>query len=66
MLYFLHALTLLYADEGERWLAAVELVLTSLAFVGNTVYARLKGKEMGLKLPRLSSVEKKERERFGK
>lgn len=66
MLYFLHALTLLYADEGERWLALVELILTSLAFVGNTVYARLKGRDLGLKLPRLSSVEKKERERFGK
>lgn len=66
MLYFLHALTLLYADEGERWLALVELILTSFTFVGNTVYARLKGRDMGLKLPRLSSVEKKERERFGK
>ncbi|MBY6199289.1 DUF2069 domain-containing protein [Vibrio hangzhouensis] len=66
MLYFLHALTLLYADEGERWLAVVELLLTTIAFVGNTVYARMKGKELGLKLPRLSSVEKKEKERFEK
>lgn len=64
MLYFLHAFTLLYTDEGERWLAAVELILTTLAFIGNTLYARLKGKDMGLKLPRLSSVEKKEKEKF--
>ncbi|MFC5078415.1 hypothetical protein VTH8203_04090 [Vibrio thalassae] len=66
MLYFLHALTLLYADEGERWLASVELLLTGLAFAGNILYARLKGKELGLKLPRLSSVEKKEKQRFEK
>ncbi|ASI88816.1 DUF2069 domain-containing protein [Vibrio mediterranei] len=64
MLYFLHALTLLYADEGERLLALVELLLTCLAFAGNILYARLKGKELGLKLPRLSSVEKKEKQRF--
>ncbi|AYV20771.1 MULTISPECIES: DUF2069 domain-containing protein [Vibrio] len=64
MLYFLHALTLLYADEGERWLALVELLLTCSAFAGNILYARLKGKELGLKLPRLSSVEKKEKQRF--
>ncbi|MFA0443086.1 hypothetical protein BCU70_22380 [Vibrio sp. 10N.286.49.C2] len=64
MPYFLHAFTLLYTDEGERWLAAVELILTTLAFIGNTLYARLKGKDMGLKLPRLSSVEKKEKEKF--
>ncbi|MFA0087469.1 DUF2069 domain-containing protein [Vibrio sp. 10N.261.51.F12] len=64
MLYFLHAFTLLYTDEGERWLAAVELILTTLAFISNTLYARLKGKDMGLKLPRLSSVEKKEKEKF--
>lgn len=66
MLYFLHALTLLYADEGERWLASVELLLTGFAFAGNILYARLKGKELGLKLPRLSSVEKKEKQRFEK
>jgi uncharacterized membrane protein len=66
MLYFLHAFTLLYTDEGERWLALIELLLTTAAFIGNTLYARMKGKELGLKLPRLSSVEKEEKNRFGK
>ncbi len=47
MLYFLHALTMLYVDEGERWLAVVELLLTSASFVGNSLYARFRGRELG-------------------
>lgn len=64
MLYFLHAFTILYVDDGERWLAAVELVLTTMAFFGNILYARARGKEMGMKLKRLSKVEKEEKARF--
>ncbi|XAW89099.1 DUF2069 domain-containing protein [Vibrio sp. CDRSL-10 TSBA] len=64
MFYFLHALTLLYVDNGERLLAVVELVLTFVAFIGNILYARHRGKELGLKLTRLSEVEKQERARF--
>ncbi|QXO18063.1 DUF2069 domain-containing protein [Vibrio ostreae] len=64
MFYFLHALTLLYIDNGERLLAAVELVLTFAAFIGNILYARHRGKELGFKLTRLSEVEKQERARF--
>lgn len=64
MLYFLHALTLLYVDGGERWLALVELTITFAAFIGNTLYARLRGQELGLKLTKLSEVEKQEKARF--
>lgn len=66
MLYFLHALTILYVDMGERWLASVELGLTFLAFISNILYARNRGKELGMKLTRLSEVEKIEKERFNK
>ena len=64
MLYFLHAFTILYIDDGERWLAAVELALTGLAFVSNILFARTRGQELGLKLERLSKVEKEEKQRF--
>ncbi len=64
MVYFLHALTLIYVDNGERWLAVIELLLTSCAFVGNTLFARLRGKELGLKLSKLSEVEKREKQDF--
>lgn len=66
MLYFLHAFTIIYIDDGERWLAVVELFLTFAAFFGNILYARHRGKELGLKLTRLSEVEKQEKKRFEK
>ncbi|WP_438404371.1 DUF2069 domain-containing protein [Aeromonas hydrophila] len=50
MPYFLHALTLITTDEGERWLAVVELVFTVLAFIGTIYYARLRGRELGLSI----------------
>ncbi|PMK04979.1 DUF2069 domain-containing protein [Vibrio sp. 10N.261.55.A7] len=64
MLYFLHGFVILFIGEGERILAAVELCLTSVAFVGNILYARSRGKELGLKLTRLSEVEKQEKARY--
>lgn len=65
MLYFLHALTILYVDGGERWLALVELLLTALGFAGNILYARTRGQELGLKLQKLSQIEKEEKAKFG-
>ncbi|MGX9417201.1 DUF2069 domain-containing protein [Vibrio sp. RC27] len=64
MLYFLHALSMIYLDEGERLLAFVELLLTSLSFVANIYYARHRGRELGLKLTKLSQVEKNEKALF--
>ncbi|WP_159651509.1 DUF2069 domain-containing protein [Vibrio atypicus] len=64
MLYFLHGFTILYIDGGERWLAIVEIALTTIAFFGNILYARARGKELGMKLKRLSKVEKEEKARF--
>ncbi|PSU43813.1 DUF2069 domain-containing protein [Photobacterium frigidiphilum] len=62
MFYFLHALTILWIDDGERWLALVELVIASSAFVANILFARVRAKELGIKLKRLSQVEREERE----
>ncbi|MGK0250317.1 MAG: putative membrane protein [Oleispira sp.] len=62
MFYFLHALTILWVDDGERWLALIELVITSSAFVANILFARVRAKELGIKLKRLSQVEREERE----
>ncbi|MEZ8988719.1 DUF2069 domain-containing protein [Vibrio breoganii] len=66
LLYFLHSLTLVYVDEGERMLAIVEVLLTSIAFIGNTLYSRLRGRELGLKLKKLSEYKQEEQERFGR
>ncbi|WP_036829604.1 DUF2069 domain-containing protein, partial [Photobacterium sanctipauli] len=56
-------LTILWVDEGERWLAIVELGLTTCAFVANILFARMRGRELGIKLKRLSQVEKEEKAR---
>ncbi|ART81025.1 DUF2069 domain-containing protein [Oceanisphaera avium] len=48
--YFLHAGVLLWVDEGERWLAVVELFLASTMFIGNMYYAKLRGRELGLSI----------------
>ncbi|WCE30446.1 DUF2069 domain-containing protein [Vibrio sp. SCSIO 43137] len=66
MLYFLHSLTILYVDQGERWLAAIELLITSATFVASVLYARNKGRELGLKLPKLSEIEKQEKAKYSK
>lgn len=62
MIYFLHALTILWIDGGERLLAVVELGLTTAAFITNILFARKRGRELGIKLKKLSQVEKEERE----
>jgi len=54
MWYFLHGLTHLWVSRGtEFWLALLELLFACLMFVGCTYYARNRGKELGLKIPKL-------------
>ncbi len=54
MIYFLHSLTHLWVSDGMRQLLAlIELLLACLMFIGCTYYARNRGKELGLKIPRL-------------
>ena len=53
MWYFLHSLTMLYIAPEQRWWAVAELLLTSLAFVGCTWFARHQGRAMGLGLKKL-------------
>lgn len=53
MWYFLHSLTMLYIAPEQRWWAAIELVLTTLAFAGCTLFARHQGRALGLGLKKL-------------
>ena len=54
MIYFLHSLTNLWVSSGmQQALALLELLLASLMFVGCTYYARYRGQELGLKIPKL-------------
>lgn len=60
MFYFLHSLTLLWTDEGERYLALIEFLITMSAFIGNLMYAKQEGKAKKLGLKKLSQIEKEE------
>lgn len=62
--YFLHAITVMYAEPDYIWFAAVELILASAMFIGCSVFARLRGQELGTSLPKLSKVMEEEKERF--
>lgn len=54
MIYFLHALTNLWVGSPVmKAIAAVELLGASLMFYGCTYYARHRGRELGLKIPKL-------------
>lgn len=54
MIYFVHSLTNLWVSSGlYQLLALLELALATLMFIGCTYYARYRGMELGLKIPRL-------------
>lgn len=60
MLYFLHSLTNLWVRDGLYLaLSIVELVLACMMFIGCTYYARYRGQELGLKIPRLKDDPRK-------
>jgi uncharacterized membrane protein len=62
--YFLHSITVMYAEPQYIWHAGLELLLASAMFVGCSVFARLRGQELGTSLPKLSKVMEQEKERF--
>ncbi len=54
MIYFVHSLTNLWVTSNTALLlAAIEFVASCLMFVGCTYYAKFRGQELGLKIPKL-------------
>ncbi|GAA6183629.1 MULTISPECIES: DUF2069 domain-containing protein [Alteromonadaceae] len=66
MFYIMHGLTSFYAVENERYYALIEIVLSVGMFIGCSFYARLRGKELGLSIPKLKDEMAKEKATFGK
>lgn len=54
MLYFLHGFTVIYTNPELRILAVLELILTSMAFIGATYYARHQGRALNLGIKKTS------------
>lgn len=64
LFYVIHGFTVAYAVPAERIHAIIELVLCSSMFTGCCVYARLRGRELGLGLQKLKDVMEEERATF--
>jgi uncharacterized membrane protein len=56
LFYFLHAITVMYAEPSQMLYASIELVLAIGMFAGCSSFARLRGQELGIGLPKLKSV----------
>ncbi len=64
LLYFLHSITVIYAESSQLLYAIVELVLAIGMFLGCSSYARLRGQELGTGLPKLKTVMDEEKELY--
>jgi uncharacterized membrane protein len=56
LLYFLHSITVIYAEPSQLLYAIIELVLAICMFLGCSSFARLRGQELGTGLPKLKAV----------
>ena len=61
---FLHGLTALWTFEGAKLYVVLEVALLTLAFIGNTYFARYRGRELGLALPKIKELKAEEKKRF--
>jgi uncharacterized membrane protein len=64
LLYFLHSITVIYAEPSQMLYAIIELVLAIAMFIGCSSFARLRGQELGTGLPKLKTVMEEERNLF--
>lgn len=62
--YFLHAITVMYSEPEYILHASVELLLAIGMFTGCSMFARLRGQELGASLPKLSKVMEQEKAYF--
>lgn len=57
MIYFLHSLTTLWVSPEDFLWALIELIFTTIMFIGASYYAKFRGQELGL------SIRKKKHDR---
>jgi len=61
---FLHGLTAIWTFEGPKLYIILEIVFLTMAFIGNTYFARYRGRELGLALPKIKELKAEEKRRF--
>lgn len=64
MFYLIHGCTIAYASEAERGYAIIEIILSTSMFVGCSIFARKRGRELGQGLKKMKVEMKEQRERF--
>jgi uncharacterized membrane protein len=62
--YLIHACTVIYAIPAERLYGMIELGLVCALFIGCSMFARYRGRELGLGLSKLKDEMKAEKEIF--
>lgn len=62
--YLMHSVTVMYVEPSFMIHAIIELVFVIMMFVGCSMFARLRGKELGTGLAKLSKVMEEEKALF--
>ena len=62
--YLMHSVTVMYVEPSFIIHAVVELIFVIMMFVGCSMFARLRGKELGTGLAKLSKVMEEEKALF--
>lgn len=63
---YIHGLTAIWTFEGPKVFIAIELLLLTLGFIGNTYFARYRGRELGMALPKIKELKEAEKQAFEK
>lgn len=61
---YMHGLTAIWTYEGHKIFILIEILLLTMAFIGNTYFARYRGRELGLALPKIKELKEKEKQYF--
>lgn len=61
---YIHGLTAIWTYTGNKLFIVIEILLLTMAFIGNTYFARYRGRELGLALPKIKDVKAKEKAYF--
>lgn len=62
--YLMHSVTVMYVEPTYMVHAIIEMIFVIMMFVGCSMFARLRGKELGTGLPKLSKVMEEEKAIF--
>lgn len=61
---YLHGLTAIWTFEGNKLFIVIEIALLTAGFIGNTYFARYRGRELGMALPKIKELKEKEKQMF--